>query len=53
MRIRLLTVAVLLALSLAAPARAQSTQDGTVFQLRIRSTDGLAYVYLAGPRTAT
>ena len=40
------------ALLAAAPAQAQSSQDGTVLQLRVRATDGLVYVYVNGPRTA-
>jgi hypothetical protein len=35
----------------AAPAFAQSSQDGTVLQVRVRATDGLVYVYINGPRT--
>jgi len=41
-----------LAALLAAPlAHAQSSQDGTVLQIRVRATDGLVYVYINGPRT--
>src|SRR4051812_22609280 len=42
----------LLALSMALPAQAQSSQDGTVLQIHVRSTDGLVYVYVNGPRSA-
>ena len=42
---------VVIGLLAALPACAQSNQDGTVFQIRIRSTDGLVYVYVNGPRS--
>ena len=42
---------VVIGLLAALPAQAQSNQDGTVFQIRIRSTDGLVYVYVNGPRS--
>jgi predicted regulator of Ras-like GTPase activity (Roadblock/LC7/MglB family) len=46
-----LLAAALAALLGTAPAHAQSSQDGTVYQIRVRATDGLVYVYLVGPRT--
>jgi hypothetical protein len=36
--------------ALLASAQTQSYQEGTIFQLRVRSTDGLVYVYMTGVR---
>lgn len=49
-RVTLLAAAVAALLG-AAPAHAQSSQDGTVLQIRVRATDGLVYIYVNGPRT--
>ena len=50
MRASLLAAAVA-ALFAALPAHAQSSQDGTLLQIRVRATDGLVYIYVNGPRT--
>lgn len=47
----LLRACALLTLLVALPAHGQSSQDGTVLQIHVRSTDGLVYVYVNGPRT--